>query len=181
LLWAGVAAVTVVVAVVAVLTMSARGKGPVHKLVAPEKLGAYVRRVELEKSMNLKALQQQITKGLGQTSHVVSAGYEDTAGPSGRTNPQIMLFIGGNLSGTSPSAFITSFTNQFKGAASAAAGPMGGRAVCVGAQAKVAGSVTLCTWADNDTFGVLASPSMNAAQLAAQMRTIRPTVELVTK
>jgi hypothetical protein len=45
----------------------------------------------------------------------------------------------------------------------------------------VAGSVALCTWADNDTFGLVASPTMDAAQLGAQMRAIRPDVEHLTK
>ena len=60
-------------------------------------------------------------------------------------------------------------------------GGMGGRAACVNAQQNVAGSVALCTWADNDTFGLVASPTMDAAQLGAEMRAIRPDVEHVTK
>ena len=35
-------------------------------------------------------------------------------------NPQVILFIGGHLSGVSPTGFITSFTDQFKGARSTA-------------------------------------------------------------
>ena len=71
----------------------------------------------------------------------------------------------------------TSFTEQFKGARSTGAGRMGGRAACVSARANVAGKVALCTWADSDTFGLVASPTMDAVQLGAQMRTIRPSVE----
>jgi len=93
----------------------------------------------------------------------------------------VILFIGGHLSGVSPAGFITSFTNEFKGASSTGAGGMGGRAACVNAQQNVAGSVALCTWADNDTFGLVASPTMDAAQLGAEMRAIRPDVEHVTK
>ena len=85
------------------------------------------------------------------------------------------------LSGISPSGFISSFTTQFKGAQNTSAGSMGGQAACVNAQANVTGSITLCLWADNDTFGVVASPTMSVAQLAAQMRTIRPLVERVAK
>jgi hypothetical protein len=43
----------------------------------------------------------------------------------------------------------------------------------------VPGSVALCTWADNDTFGVVASPTMSAIRLAAQLRAFRPMVEHV--
>ena len=46
---------------------------------------------------------------------------------------------------------------------------------------RAAGSVALCTWADGDTFGVVASPTMNLTQLAAQMRAIRPGVEQSAK
>jgi hypothetical protein len=45
----------------------------------------------------------------------------------------------------------------------------------------VAGGVALCTWADDDTFGVLTSPTMDLAELATQMRSIRPSVELPAK
>ena len=147
-------------------------------LVAPSRLASYVRRPELEQQMNARALQRQvIAKSAGQASHVVSAVYENGAGVSGNAPPQIFLFIGGNLAGESPAGFISSFTAQFKGAQAAKAGSLGGQAACVDAQGSAAGSVALCTWADNDTFGVMASPTMDLSQLAAQMRAVRPSVE----
>lgn len=182
LLWVGAGGAVVVVAVVAVLALGLLGGSrPVHTLITPAKLGTYVREPQLEQQMDAKALQQQvIAKSSGQASHVVYAVYEDKAGGVGGTSP-LILFIGGNLSGISPSGFITSFTTQFKGAQNTSAGSMGGQAACVNAQANVTGSITLCLWADNDTFGVVASPTMSVAQLAAQMRTIRPLVERVAK
>ena len=48
---------------------------------------------------------------------------------------------------------------------------LGGSAACVNAQASVPGSVALCTWADNDTFGVVASPTMTAARLVVTAET----------
>jgi hypothetical protein len=159
-----------------------RAHSPAHTLVAPTRLGSYVRRPQLERQMNAKQLQQQVVaKSAGQANHVVSAVYENSAGVSGNAPPQIFLFIGGNLTGVSPSGFITSFTDQFKGAQTTSAGAMGGRAACVNTQSSFSGSVALCTWADNDTFGVVASPTMNLTQLAAQMRVIRPGVEHSTK
>jgi hypothetical protein len=132
--------------------------------------------------MNAKELQQQVVaKSAGQASDVVDAVYEANSGAGAGTSPQVILFIGGHLSGVSPTGFITSFTNEFKGASSIGAGGMGGQAACVNAQQNVAGSVALCTWADNDTFGLVASPTMDAAQLGAEMRAIRPDVEHVTK
>jgi hypothetical protein len=41
--------------------------------------------------------------------------------------------------------------------------------------------VSLCVWFDNDSFGEILSPTMNAAQLATAMQTVRPAVELVAK
>ena len=180
-LLAGAAGLAVGVVVVTAGALLLGGSGPAHELVTPAKLGAYVRKPQLEQQMNAKDLQQQVVaKSAGQASDVVDAVYEANSGTAGRTSSQVILFIGGHLSGVSPAGFITSFTDQFKGASSTGAGSMGGRAACVNAQQNVAGNVALCTWADNDTFGLVASPTMDAAQLGAQMRAIRPDVEHVT-
>jgi len=171
----GVAAAAVAVGVFS-------NNGPAHVLMTPAKLGAYVRRPQLEQQVGAKQLQREVTaKSAGQARHVIYAVYEDSAGGADGKTPQIMLFIGGNLSGTSPGDFISSFTSQSKGATLTSAGSLGGEAACVSAQASVPGSVALCTWVDNDTFGVVASPAMNVSQLAALMRAIRPSVEHVAK
>jgi hypothetical protein len=181
-LLAGAAGLAVGVVVVTVGALLLGGSGPAHALVTPAKLGAWVRKPQLEQQMNAKDLQQQVVaKSAGQASHVVDAVYEANSKAAGGTSPQVILFIGGHLSGVSPTGFITSFTDQFKGALSTGAGSMGGRAACVNAQGNVAGNVALCTWADNDTFGLVASPTMDAAQLGAQMRAIRPDVEHVAR
>ncbi len=154
------------------------GRGPAHVLVTPDQIGAYVRRPQLEKQANAAALQRQvIAKSAGQASHVVSAVYEDSTGSS----PEMILFIAGNLSGVSASGFISSFTQQSKGSFVTSPGSLGGSAACVNAQASVPGSVALCTWADNDTFGVVASLTMNATRLATEMRAMRPMVERTAK
>jgi hypothetical protein len=172
------AGLAVVAAAAVAVTFLNRGGGPAHVLVIPAKLGTFVRRPQLEQQMNVKQLQQQlIAKSGGQASRVVSAVYENGSAASGSAQPQILLFIGGHLTGVSSSSFISSFTTQFRGAHAASAGSMGGSASCVGAQAGSPGGVSLCTWADSDTFGVIASPTMDAAQLSAQMRLIRPQVE----
>jgi hypothetical protein len=181
-LWAGAAGLAVGVVVVAAGALLLGSGGPAHALVTPARLGAYVRKPQLEQQMNAKALQQQVvTKSAGQASHVVDAVYEDNVATASGTSPQVFLFIGGQLSGVSPSGFIASFTKQFQGVSAISAGSMGGQAACVNAQASVAGSVALCTWADNNTFGLVASPTMNATQLGAQMRAIRPQVERPAK
>jgi hypothetical protein len=174
--------VVIAAAGVAATAFLMRSRTPSHTLVAPSRLGSFVRRPQLERQTNARQLQQQVvTKSAGQASHVVSAVYENSVGVSGSAPPQIILFIGGNLTGVSPTAFITSFTDQFRGAQATSAGSLGGRAACVNTQGSAAGSVALCTWADSDTFGVVASPTMDLAQLAAQMRAIRPGVERSTR
>ncbi len=176
-LWAGAAGLVVVISLVVAWTLLLGHSRPSHVLVTPARLGAYVRSPQLEQQMGARNLQQQvISKSGGQASHVIYAVYQNNAAASGGS-PQVILFIGGHLSGVSPSGFISSFSTQFKGARSTSPGSMGGSAACVNANANVTGQVALCTWADNDTFGVVASPTMSAAQLAAQMRVIRPQVE----
>jgi hypothetical protein len=158
------------------------GKSQSHVVATPDKLGSFVRRPTLEQQMDVSRLQQQvIAKSAGQASHVVSAVYENSDGVSGKAEPQIILFIGGNLTGVSPAGFISGFTAQFKGAQAASAGSMGGSASCVNAPAGSPSGVALCIWADNDTFGVVASPTMTLAQLSDQMRAARPGLEHTTK
>jgi hypothetical protein len=43
------------------------------------------------------------------------------------------------------------------------------------------GRVAMCAWSDNDSFGILTSPALNAASLADLMVQDRPLIELVKK
>ena len=80
------------------------GNGPTHVLTTPDKLGTYIRRPQLEKQMNAAQLQREvIAKSAGQASHVVSAVYEDGTSATSTQPPQMILFIGGNLTGVSAS------------------------------------------------------------------------------
>ena len=40
-------------------------------------------------------------------------------------------------------------------------------------------AVSMCVWFDNDSFGEIVSPTMNASALSSLMRTMRPSLELV--
>jgi hypothetical protein len=181
LLWIWVAVVALVMATVTAIAAKLtwlRPAGPAHVLVIPSKIGAFVRRPQLEREMNAKALENEMmTKSAGQASHIVSAVYENGAGVSGGAHAQIVLFIGGKLSGVTPGAFISSFTHQYSGSHPAPPGRLGGSAACVTARSTAAGNVALCTWADNDTFGVLSSLTMSVTQLSSEIPTIRPAVE----
>jgi hypothetical protein len=84
------------------------------------------------------------------------------------------LFIGGNLSGSSASSFISSFVGRVPGAFTTATGSLGGSAACV---PSVSGRPAECAWADNDTFGLVASTTLSGEALASEMRQLRPQVE----
>ena len=54
------------------------------------------------------------------------------------------------------------------------AGSLGGAAACV---PSLNGRLAECVWADDDTFGVVASQTLSAPGLANELRQIRPMVE----
>ena len=116
----------------------------------------------------------------GQASDVVSAVYESGNSAAGNTE-QIIMFIGGHLANADPAASITSFTQQFPGAHVVSAGSLGGKAACVQEGTTASNSGSMCAWFDNDSFGEIVSPTMNATALANAMRTVRPSVELLAK
>jgi hypothetical protein len=170
---AGVSAVAAGAAAFVVLTNS--GGGVTHVITIPGSLGAYTEQPQLATQMHAAALRQQIIdQSAGEVHNVVYAVYDDSAGAAASAGPQIILFIGGNLSGTSAGSFISAFTGKLQNAATTSAGTLGGAAACV---PSVDGRVAECVWADNDTFGVVASQTLSPAALATEMRTMRPAVE----
>jgi hypothetical protein len=149
--------------------------GTPHVLVVPDKIGLYSKEPRLAQVMDAAALQKQVVaRSAGEAKNVVYAVYQDRNGPAAQANPQIILFIGGNLTGTSDAGFIDSFTGQSAGADRVDPGPLGGSAACL---PRVPGGVAECAWADNDTFGVIASPTLSVTELANELRTARPQIE----
>jgi hypothetical protein len=165
----------VIVALVAVLAHSMMaGSGPAHTISTPAKLKAYVLEPQLAQGMGAQALRTAIVKkGNGEATHVVDAVYEISSGPAAKSGPVIMLFIGGNLSG-SASSFISSFTGLLPGAFVTSPGALGGQAACV---PGYSGHPAECAWADNDTFGLFASPTLSANALGNELRSMRALVE----
>jgi len=148
--------------------------GPDHTVSLPSKLLAFTLEPGLAKGMNAQALRADIVrKGNGEASHVVDGVYEDNAGTGAKSSALIILFIGGNLSG-SASSFISSFTGMLPGAFTTSAGSLGGLAACV---PGTSGRPAECAWADNDTFGLFASPALSASALGTDMRAMRQLVE----
>jgi hypothetical protein len=151
-----------------------RSSGPDHTISVPANLLGYTLEPTLAKGMNAQALRADIVKkGNGEASHVVDGVYEDNALSGAKSSPRIILFIGGNLSG-SASSFIASFTGMLPGAFATSAGKLGGQAACV---PGTSGRPAECAWADNDTFGLFASPALSASALGKDMRAMRPLVE----
>jgi hypothetical protein len=152
--------------------------GPAHRIVTPDKLLSFTQNPSLAKGMGAEALRNEIlAKGSGEASHVVDAVYASSTGVGGKSGPEVLLFVGGNLSG-SAQGFIQSFTGQLPGSFVTNAGSLGGEAACVPGSG---GHPAECVWADSDTFGLVASPGLGASTLASELRSIRPLVELKDK
>jgi hypothetical protein len=151
-----------------------RSSGPEHTISVPSRLLGFTLEPGLAKGMNAEALRADIVKkGNGEATHVVDGVYEDNAGSGTKPSPLILLFIGGNLSG-SASSFINSFTGMLPGAFTTSAGKLGGLAACV---PGTSGRPAECAWADNDTFGLFASPALSSSALGQDMRAMRSLVE----
>ncbi len=166
-------------AAAAVLAMDViSSPGQPHAISTPQRLMSYVQEPSLATGMGASALRSKIVSmGSGEASHVVDAVYEDSSGPAAKSGPQIVLFVGGNLSG-SASSFISSLTSALPGAFVINPGSLRGQAACV---PGLSGHLTECVWADNDTFGVIASPTLNASSLGTELREMRPLLEHVVK
>jgi hypothetical protein len=174
------ASVIVIAAVVAVLArgMFAGSSGPAHTISTPSRLQAFALEPQLAQGMGAESLRADIVKkGNGEATHVVDAVYEISSGPAAKSGPLIVLFIGGNLTG-SASSFVSSFTGLLRGAFVTSPGALGGQAACV---PGYSGHPAECAWADNDTFGLFASPTLSAAALGNELRSLRPLVEHVRK
>ena len=149
--------------------------GPAHVLATPQQLGPFTQDPALAAGMGAGALKSGIlARSGGEATHVVDAVYQERPRKGATSGPQIILFIGGNLTGTSANAFISSFTGKLSGAVTTSAGSLGGAAACV---PSMDGKPAECAWADNDTFGVITSPNLGATALANELRAARPLLE----
>jgi hypothetical protein len=155
--------------------------GPAHTMAIPNKIGGYVRTVDLEKQTHLAELRDEVIRmSAREASGVVSGVYEVGDSAAGGTT-QIIMVIEGHLANAAPATSISAFTRNYPGATVVSAGALGGQAACVENGAGTSNPVSMCVWFDNDSFGEIVSPTMNAAQLATAMQTVRPAVELVAR
>jgi hypothetical protein len=182
-LWLALGGVLVaaVAAIVGILKFEfpSHSGGPVHTMQTPDKIGGYVRTVDMEKTTKVSELRAEVIKmSSGQASDVKSAVYELGNSAAGNTE-QIVMFIGGHLANAAPASSISSFRQNFASATVVSAGSLGGQAACVQEAGGTPDAVAMCVWFDNDSFGEIVSPTMNAGALAQVMRTMRPSLEVV--
>jgi hypothetical protein len=182
-LWLALGGVLVaaVAAIVGILKfeLPSHSGGPVHAMQTPAKIGGYLRTVDMEKTTRVSELRAEVIKmSSGQASDVKSAVYEMGNSAAGNT-AQIVMFIGGHLANAAPASSISSFRQNFASAAVVSAGSLGGQAACVQEAGGTSNAVAMCVWFDNDSFGEIVSPTMNASALAQVMSTMRPSLEVV--
>jgi hypothetical protein len=148
---------------------------PTHSITVPARLGRYVRQSSVASATALQLRSKIVAGARGEVKNVVGAVYEQLTGPGTSTGPQVVVFIGGNLTGSgSAGGFISGFKSELHGSFSTSAGRLGGQAACAPASQ---GRLAECAWADNDTFGVVVSATLHARALAAEMRQMRPLIE----
>jgi hypothetical protein len=148
-----------------------------HVISAPASLDGYVRQQDSATASDFR--HRIVAAAGGSVTNVVAAAYRRTTGPGTTKGPQIVMFIGGNLAGgASADSLISTYMTRLPGAVTTSAGGLGGKAACAPGST---GGPAECAWADNDTFGVVVSATLDATGLADVMRQIRPLVEHVAK
>jgi hypothetical protein len=174
LLVIGAAAVVAVVGVAAIVLFWPK---PSHVITTPAAVGSFALQQENPTAEALK--KQIVTAAPGDVKNVVAAVYKHSIGTGAAAQAQIVVFIGGNLTGTaSASSLISAYMADMSGSFTTSPGKLGGRAACAPGSN---GGPAECAWADNDTFGVLVSATLTANALADEMRLMRPLVEHVKK
>jgi hypothetical protein len=163
--------------------------GPAHTVAAPHSLDGFTRATSLEQQNHVSTLAESFAKSSGgQASDLQSAVYQQgnlnptAAGAAGSAavasagaNAQLFIFVGGKLAGADVAGNMTNFEQAHTGTQLVSSGTTGGEEAC---GTDPGNGQSMCVWFDNDTFGVLMSPSMNTAKLAATMNTVRPGLEL---
>jgi hypothetical protein len=176
----GVTGVVAAGAIAVILMSGSRGGGVAHTVVMPAALGPYKWAPDLDKNAGLPTLAASVAEmGGGQVSGIRARTYERPA-PGGAA-PQLLEVIGGRLPSTPPASSIITVIRKYPGAHVVPAGPMGGSAACFEQTAGTADSTAMCAWSDNDSFGILTSPTLSVASLADLMVQDRPLIELVKK
>jgi hypothetical protein len=182
--WMALGAIAIVAAgaIGAVLMKFNSGPGgPAHTVSAPNQVSSFTREPNLEQQMKVNQLAAETVKSTaGQASDVTARVYQWGSSAPG-SNPQIFMFVGGKLANSNPAESVANFEQHYKGAKAVSPGSLGGDAACAEAPGQNGESVAMCVWFDNDTFGELVSPTMNASHLASTLDSVRPDLEHLTQ
>jgi hypothetical protein len=152
--------------------------GPAHSVSTPNTAGNFTRQPNLVQQMKVGTLAAQIAKETPDASGVKSAVYQEKGSSAPGSNPQTFVFVGGNVANSNAASLVAQFDQQYArgGAHEVAAGSLGGEAAC-GESTSNGGSVAMCVWFDNDTFGDLVSSTMTPSSLAGTLVSVRPSLE----
>jgi len=142
-----------------------------HQVILPASINGYVKQPPSASAPATALRNKIVSAARGEVSRVVAAVYERSTGPGTSSGPQVIVFIGGNLSGGN---FISDFMATMRGSVSVNAGSLHGQAACAPGSR---GGPAECAWADNDTFGVLVSATLTVQGLAQELQQMRPLVE----
>lgn len=151
---------------------------PTHVVSVPATLGGFVKQPTFANDTAQQLKHKIVAGASGQVKNVVAAVYERKTGPGTGSGPQIIAFIGGNLTGGASAGSLIDAMTAMHGSFTTSAGKLGGQAVCA---PGVSGGPAECAWADNDTFGVIVSATLGARGLAAELRQMRPLVEHIAR
>jgi hypothetical protein len=156
------------------------GSGPAHTISTPARLGSWAINPSLQNALDISGMREQIMKSsTGHVSGLVSAVYtQGNVTPGAADSQQVFMFVGGHLANGDPAQSMASFERAYPHAQVIPAGALGGEAGCAATTAGN-GSVAMCVWFDNDSFGTLVSPTMPTARLASTLGTVRPGIEKV--
>ena len=151
-----------------------------HAIAVPTRLPGFVLEPSMIESAGASALRSHLVASSGgEATRVQDAVYEDSASATGNSAPQIVVFVGGHLAGSASSLHRQLLHLQaLPGAFNINPGMLHGQAACAPSRS---GQPAECAWADNDTFGVLVSPSLTASALSAELRQMRPYIDHVVK
>ena len=92
-------------------------------------------------------------------------------------NASVMMVIEGHLANDNAADSMKQFMKSYPGAVAVPAGSLGGLAACVSLN-TAQGPMALCAWFDNDTIGMVMSPTVAAHELASSMPSFRSAVEV---
>lgn len=178
-LWIGLVGVVAVTAgaIFGILKVTApHSAGPAHTLGMPQRIGIFSQDPSQGKKLGLAGFTQRFAQ-LGHTTDTMSAAFSAAKTASGLPS-SVMMVIEGHLANDNAVDSMKDFMKSYPGAVAVPAGPLGGQAACVSLN-TAQGPMAMCAWFDNDTIGMVMSPTVAAHELANSMPSFRSAVEVV--